>query len=106
MNPVDVTLTINGETARAEVEPRTHLADFLREERRVRFALERRRRRVVLVGKGVGSRRVELAIDKVEQRLGPPMSTYRGHRHRGFVVPEAVSGSWLASLHQELIHPA
>ena len=33
MNPVDVTLTINGETARAEVEPRTHLADFLREER-------------------------------------------------------------------------
>ena len=33
MNRVDVTLTINGETARAAVEPRTHLADFLREER-------------------------------------------------------------------------
>ena len=33
MNRVDVTLTINGETARAAVEPRTHLADFLREDR-------------------------------------------------------------------------
>ena len=33
MNRVDVTLTINGETARAAVEPRTHLTDFLREER-------------------------------------------------------------------------
>ena len=28
-----VTLTVNGESVTAEVEPRTHLADFLREQR-------------------------------------------------------------------------
>jgi len=33
MNRVDVTMTINGEAATASVEPRMHLADFLREER-------------------------------------------------------------------------
>lgn len=85
---------------------KNQLEDFLREEPHVRFALERRRQRVALVGKGVGSRRVEMAIERVEERLGPPMGSYRGHRHRGFIVPESVGGSWLASLHQELINPA
>jgi aspartate kinase len=81
------------------------LEGFLHEEPHVRVAVERRRRRVALVGKGVASRKVEMAIGRVERRLGPPMGTYRGHRHRGFIVSEAVGGSWLASLHQELIHP-
>jgi aspartate kinase len=98
-----LSLTVPDEEAQ---RVRERLEDFLQEEPQVRLGVERRRRRVALVGKGVGSRKVEMAVERVEQRLGPPMGTYRGHRHRGFIVPEAVGGSWLASLHQELIHPA
>lgn len=79
------------------------LQDFLREERGVGFALERRRRKLTLVGRGVASRRVELAIDHVAQRLGPPLAGFRGQRHRAFVLPDEDGKSWLASLHQELI---
>ncbi len=85
---------------------RQQLEDFLHDQPRVRVAVERRRQRVALVGKGVASRKVEMAVERVEQRLGPPMGTYRGPHHRGFIVPQSVGGSWLASLHQELIHPA
>jgi aspartate kinase len=88
-----------GPTLRAQVE------DFLREERRVQISLERRRRRVTVVGKGVGSRRVSKAVEKVAARLGPPMATFWGDRHRAFVVPDREGRSWLASLHQELIQP-
>jgi aspartate kinase len=79
------------------------LKDFLREERSLRFSLERRQRRVTLVGRGVASRRVQVAIDTVAQRLGPPMVHFSGPRHRAFVVNEGHGPDWLASLHQELI---
>jgi len=79
------------------------LEDFLREERSVRFSLERRQRRVTLVGRGVASRRVEMAIDHVAQRLGPPLAGFRGQHHRAFVVDDRDGKTWLASLHQELI---
>ena len=79
------------------------LQDFLREERSLRFALERRQRRVTLVGRGVASRRVQLAIDAVAQRLGPPMVSFSGPRHRAFLVDDVEGPDWLASLHQELI---
>ena len=79
------------------------LKDFLREERSLSFSLERRQRRVTLVGRGVASRRVQLAIDTVAQRLGPPMVHFSGPRHRTFVVNEGHGPDWLASLHQELI---
>lgn len=79
------------------------LKDFLREERSLRFTLERRQRRVTLVGRGVASRRVQRAIDTVAQRLGPPMVHFSGPRHRAFVVSEGHGPDWLASLHQELI---
>ncbi len=80
------------------------MQDFLREEPGVRVDLERRRRRVTLVGKGVASRRVSKAVEKVALRLGPPMATYWGAHHRAFVVPDREGRTWLASLHQELIH--
>lgn len=79
------------------------LKDFLREERQIRYALERRQRRVTLVGRGVTGRRVQLAIDAVAQRLGPPMVSFSGPRHRAFLVGDAQGKDWLASLHQELI---
>lgn len=79
------------------------LRDFLREERDVSFSIERRQRRVTLVGRGVSSRRVQVAIDRVAQRLGPPMASFSGARHRAFVVPDREGPTWLASLHQELI---
>ena len=79
------------------------ISDFLREEPGVAFAIERRQRRVTLIGRGVASRRVQLAIDHVAQRLGPPLSSFAGQRHRAFLVPENEGRGWLASLHQELI---
>lgn len=79
------------------------LRDFLREERQINFSLQRRQRRVTLVGRGVASRRVQLAIDAVAQRLGPPMFTFSGPRHRAFLVSDEQGQDWLASLHQELI---
>ena len=79
------------------------LTDFLREEPGVSFSIERRQRRVTLVGRGVASRKVQLAIDHVAQRLGPPMASFSGARHRAFLVPDREGRSWLASLHQELI---
>lgn len=88
-----------GPTLRDQVE------DFLREERLVHISLERRRRRVTVVGRGVGSRRVSKAVEKVAARLGPPMATFWGDHHRAFVVPDREGRSWLASLHQELIQP-
>lgn len=84
---------------------RDQICDYLREETRVRPSLERRRRRVTLVGRGVGSRRVSKAVESIGQRLGPPMATYSGSHHRAFVVPEKEGRGWLASLHQELISP-
>ena len=79
------------------------IADFLREEPNVSFSIERRQCRVTMVGRGVASRRVQVAIDHVAQRLGPPLSSFAGHRHRAFLVPEGEGKAWLASLHQELI---
>lgn len=79
------------------------LKDFLREERGLRFSLERRQRRVTIVGRGVASRRVQRAIDTVAQRLGPPMVSFSGPRHRAFLVGDHEGQDWLASLHQELI---
>jgi len=79
------------------------LQDYLREERQISFQLERRQRRVTLVGRGVTSRRVQLAIDAVAQRLGPPMVSFSGPRHRAFMVGDREGRDWLASLHQELI---
>jgi len=79
------------------------LSDFLREEPGVRFSIERRQVKVTMVGRGVNSRRVQVAIDHVAQRLGPPLSSMTGQRHRAFMVPEAEGKAWLASLHQELI---
>jgi aspartate kinase len=79
------------------------LRDFLREESGVTISIERRQRRVTLVGRGVVSRRVQVAIDHVAQRLGPPMASFSGARHRAFLVPDREGPSWLASLHQELI---
>lgn len=81
------------------------LEDFLREETGVRYSLERRRRRVTLVGKGASSRRVSRAVEQVGARLGPPLATFWGDHHRAFVVPENEGRSWLASLHQELVLP-
>jgi aspartate kinase len=82
---------------------RSQVADFLREERRVVLDLERRRRKITLVGRGVGSRKVQKSIEDVVQRLGPPLAGYRGTRHLGFVVADREARSWLASLHRELI---
>ena len=79
------------------------LSDFLREEPGLSFSIERRQRRVTLVGRGVASRRVQVAIDHVAQRMGPPLSSFAGQRHRAFLVPDAEGRGWLASLHQELI---
>lgn len=79
------------------------LSDFLREEPGIRFGIERRQQRVTMVGRGVASRRVQVAIDHVAQRLGPPLSSFSGQRHRAFLVPEVEGKAWLASLHQELI---
>jgi aspartate kinase len=79
------------------------LRDFLREERGLHFTLERRQRRVTIVGRGIGSRRVQRAIDTVAQRLGPPMVSFSGPRHRTFLVGDHEGQDWLASLHQELI---
>jgi aspartate kinase len=84
---------------------REQMEDYLREENGIRFSLERRRRRVTLVGRGVGSRRVSKAVEQVAARLGPPMATFWGEHHRAFVVPEREGRGWLASLHQELIQP-
>jgi aspartate kinase len=84
---------------------RDQMNDYLREEQSLQTSLERRRRRVTLVGRGVGSRRVSKAVESVGQRLGPPMATFWGANHRAFVVPEREGQSWLASLHQELITP-
>ena len=81
------------------------LEDFLREETGLRYSLERRRRRVTLVGKGASGRRVSKAVEQVGARLGPPLATFWGDHHRAFVVPENEGRSWLASLHQELILP-
>jgi aspartate kinase len=81
----------------------SQIADFLREERSVRFDLERQRRRVTLVGKGVASRRVSQAVERIGAQLGPPMATYHGERHRAFVVPERDGKLWLTGLHQALI---
>jgi aspartate kinase len=81
------------------------LQDFLREERGLSYSLERRQRRITLVGRGVTSRRVQLAIDSVAQRLGPPMVSFSGPRHRAFLVGDSEGRDWLASLHQELIGP-
>ena len=66
-------------------------------------AFERNRRRVTLVGRGVGSRRVSMAVERVGSQLGPPLATFRGPHHRAFVVPEHEGRSWLTSLHHALI---
>lgn len=79
--------------------------DFLREETGLRFTLERQRRRITLVGRGVGSRRVGKAIEQVVEQQGPPLATWWGEHFRAFVVPEREGRAWLASLHQELIAP-
>ena len=82
---------------------RDQLVDFLREEHGVEMALERSRRRVTLVGKGVASRRVSKAVETIGEQLGPPLATFRGNHHRAFVVPESEGRSWLSGLHQSLI---
>ncbi|MFO7530816.1 MAG: hypothetical protein R6W93_00030, partial [Candidatus Limnocylindrales bacterium] len=35
-------------------------------------------------------------IDHVAQRLGPPMASFSGARHRAFVVPDREGPTWLA----------
>ena len=84
---------------------RDQFADYLREEGGIRTTLERSRRRVTLVGKGVSSRRVSRAVDNAALRFGQPMATFWGEKHRAFIVPEAHARGWLSSLHQELIQP-
>jgi len=84
---------------------RDQFADYLREESGIRTALERSRRRVTLVGKGVGSRRVSRAVEGAALRYGQPMATLWGESHRAFIVPEMHARGWLSSLHQELIQP-
>jgi aspartate kinase len=77
--------------------------DFLREERPISFTLERHRRRVTVVGKGVGSRRVSQVVERLGDQLGPPLATFHGERHRAFVVAEHDGKMWLSALHQGLV---
>lgn len=79
--------------------------DFLREEKGVRIQLERNRRRVTLVGTGVTGRKTSTAVEQAGAKLGPPLFTFTGTRHRAFVVPESEGPSWVTNLYQTLIKP-
>jgi aspartate kinase len=79
--------------------------DFLREEARVSILLERNRRRVTIVGKGVCGRKASTAVEQAGAKLGPPLFTFTGTRHRAFVVPDAEGSSWVTSLYQTLLKP-